>query len=88
MFTHVDLNLLWLYGGTFIFIGVSFTDLSLGKGRNKGFIKKGIKYLLRRSTPKTTVEHLATYNFIWNRGIYRWTGSTFLWAGAAFFPAS
>ena len=29
--------------------------------------------MFRKSTAKTSVEDLATYRFIWNRGIYRWT---------------
>ncbi|MEB2492774.1 MULTISPECIES: hypothetical protein [Peribacillus] len=75
MFTHVDLNLYGYMVGTFIFIGGFFYRFIAWGERppTKVFIKKGIKILLRRSTPKTTVEHLATYNFIWNRGIYRWT---------------
>ena len=44
-----------------------------GKDRQpKLFIKKGLKLLLRKSTPKTAVNHLAIYDFIRNRGLYRW----------------
>ncbi|MFD4818981.1 hypothetical protein [Peribacillus butanolivorans] len=75
MFTHVDLNLYGYMVGTIIFIGGFFYRFIAWGERppTKIFIKKGIKLLLRKSTPKTSVEHLATYNFIWNRGIYRWT---------------
>ncbi|AXN41091.1 hypothetical protein CN689_02035 [Peribacillus butanolivorans] len=75
MFTHVDLNLYGYMVGTIIFIGGFFYRFIAWGERppTKIFIKKGIKLLFRKSTPKTSVEHLATYNFIWNRGIYRWT---------------
>ncbi|MEF2094484.1 hypothetical protein V3595_07375 [Bacillus sp. CFBP9009] len=75
MFTHVDLNLYGYMVGTIIFIGGFFYRFIAWGERppTKIFIKKGIKLLFRKSTPKTSVDHLATYNFIWNRGIYRWT---------------
>jgi nitrate reductase gamma subunit len=75
MFTHIDLNLYGYVVGTVVFIGGFFYRfISWGeRPPTKIFIKKGIKLLFRKSTPKTSVEHLATYNFIWNRGIYRWT---------------
>ncbi|MDM5295066.1 hypothetical protein QUF81_18205 [Peribacillus simplex] len=75
MFTHVDLNLYGYMVGTIIFIGGFFYRFIAWGERppTKIFIKKGIKLLFKKSTPKTSVEHLATYNFIWNRGIYRWT---------------
>ncbi|MEH7346431.1 hypothetical protein V7122_21535 [Bacillus sp. JJ1532] len=75
MFTHVDLNLYGYMVGTIVFIGGFFYRFIAWGERppTKIFIKKGIKLLFRKSTPKTSVEHLATYNFIWNRGIYRWT---------------
>lgn len=75
MFTHIDLNLYGYMVGTFVFIGGFFYRFIAWGERppTKIFIKKGLKLLFRKSTPKTSVEHLATYNFIWNRGIYRWT---------------
>lgn len=75
MFTHIDLNLYGYMVGTIVFIGGFFYRFIAWGERppTKIFIKKGLKLLFRKSTPKTTVEHLATYNFIWNRGIYRWT---------------
>lgn len=75
MFTHVDLNLYGYMVGTLIFLGGFFYRFIAWGERppTKIIIKKGIKLLLRKSTPKTSVEQLATYRFIWNRGIYRWT---------------
>ncbi|HWO97203.1 MAG TPA: hypothetical protein VNM45_12905 [Bacillus sp. (in: firmicutes)] len=75
MFTHIDLNLYGYMVGTFVFVGGFFYRFIAWGERppTKIFIKKGLKLLFRKSTPKTSVEHLATYNFIWNRGIYRWT---------------
>lgn len=74
MFTHVDLNLYGYMVGTIVFIGGFFYRFIAWGERppTKIILKKGIKLLFRRSTPKTSVEHLATYRFIWNRGIYRW----------------
>lgn len=75
MFTHVDLNLYGYMVGTIIFLGGFFYRfISWGeRPPTKLLIKKGMKLLFRKSTPKTTVNHLAVYEFIWNRGIYRWT---------------
>ncbi|QVY63765.1 hypothetical protein J1899_13055 [Cytobacillus gottheilii] len=75
MFTHVDLNLYGYMVGTIIFLGGFFYRFIAWGERppTKIIIKKGIKLLFRKSTPKTSVEQLATYRFIWNRGIYRWT---------------
>lgn len=75
MFTHVDLNLYGYMVGTIVFLGGFFYRFIAWGERppTKIMIKKGIKLLFRKSTPKTSVEHLGTYNFIWNRGIYRWT---------------
>lgn len=75
MFTHVDLNLYGYMVGTIVFIGGFFYRFIAWGERppTKIFIKKGLKLLFRKSTPKTSAEHLATYRFIWNRGIYRWT---------------
>ncbi|CAG9607257.1 hypothetical protein [Pseudoneobacillus rhizosphaerae] len=75
MFTHVDLNLYGYMVGTIVFIGGFFYRFIAWGERPpaKIFIKKGIKLLFRKSTPQTTAEHLITYRFIWNRGIYRWT---------------
>ena len=74
-FTHIDLALYGYMVGTVVFIGGFFYRfISWGeRPPTKIIIKKGIKLLFRKSTPKTSVEHLATYRFIWNRGIYRWT---------------
>ncbi|MBU8878017.1 hypothetical protein BGM26_03305 [Bacillus sp. FJAT-29790] len=75
MFTHIDLNLYGYMVGTIVFLGGFFYRFIAWGERppTKIFIKKGIKLLFRKSTPQTSVEHLATYKFIWNRGIYRWT---------------
>ena len=75
MFTHIDLNLYGYMMGTLVFIGGFFYRFIAWGERppTKMIIKKGLKVLFRKSTAKTSVEHLATYRFIWNRGIYRWT---------------
>ncbi|MDF2855239.1 MAG: rane protein [Neobacillus sp.] len=74
MFTHVDLNLYGYMVGTVVFIGGFFYRFIAWGERppTKLFIKKGLKLLFRKSTAKTSVDHLAIYNFIWNRGFYRW----------------
>src|SRR5690554_6894714 len=74
-FTHIDLALYGYMVGTFVFIGGLFYRFIAWAERppTKLIIKKGIRLLFRRSTARTSVEHLATYRFIWNRGIYRWT---------------
>jgi hypothetical protein len=75
MFTHIDLNLYGYVVGTFVFIGgfcyryISWAE----RPPTKVFIKKGFKLLFRKSTPKTSVEHLVSHKFIRNRGLYRWT---------------
>ena len=65
MFTHIDLNLYGYMVGTFVFIGGFFYRFIAWGERppTKIIIKKGIKLLFRKSTPKTSVEHLATYRF-------------------------
>nr|CDQ37105.1 Nitrate reductase gamma subunit [Virgibacillus halodenitrificans] len=75
MFTHVDMNLYGYMVGTLVFLGGFFYRFIAWGERppTKIIIKKGIKLLFRKSTPKTATNHLATYKFIWNRGIYRWT---------------
>ena len=75
MFTHIDLNLYGYMMGTLVFIGGFFYRFIAWGERppTKIIIKKGLKLLFRKSTAKTSVEDLATYRFIWNRGIYRWT---------------
>lgn len=75
MFTHIDLNLYGYMVGIIVFIGGFFYRFIAWGERppTKIFIKKGMRLLFRKSTPKTSVEHLASYRFIWNRGIYRWT---------------
>jgi hypothetical protein len=75
MFTHVDLNLYGYMVGTIVFIGGFFYRFIAWGERPpaKIIIKKGLKLLLRKSTPKTSAQHLVTYRFIWNRGIFRWT---------------
>jgi hypothetical protein len=74
MFTHVDLNLYGYMVGTIIFIGGFFYRFIAWGERppTKIFIQKGLKLLKRKSTPKTAVNHLAIYDFIKNRGLYRW----------------
>src|SRR5690625_2766282 len=75
MFLHIDLNLYGYAVGTFVFIGgfcyryISWAE----RPPTKVFIKKRFKILIRKSTPKTSVEHLVTHKFIRNRGLYRWT---------------
>lgn len=75
MFTHIDLNLYGYVVGTFVFIaGFCYRYISWAeRPPTKVFIKKGLKLLFRKSTPKTSADHLVIYNFIRNRGIYRWT---------------
>ncbi|MBS4209227.1 hypothetical protein [Bacillus sp. FJAT-50079] len=75
MFTSVDLNLYGYMVGTIVFLGGFFYRFIAWGERppTKIIIKKGLKLLFRKSTPKTSVEHLATHKFIWNRGLYRWT---------------
>jgi magnesium-transporting ATPase (P-type) len=75
MFTHIDLNLYGYMVGTIVFLaGFFYRFIAWGeRPPTKIIIKKGIKLLRRKSTPKTSVEQLGTYRFIWNRGIYRWT---------------
>ncbi|MCK6259077.1 hypothetical protein LCY76_21125 [Fictibacillus sp. KIGAM418] len=75
MFTHIDLNLYGYMVGTLVFIGGFFYRFIAWAERppTKNLIKKGIRLLFRRSTPKTTTNHMVTHQFIWNRGIYRWT---------------
>lgn len=74
MFSHIDLNLYGYMVGTIVFLGGFFYRFIAWGERppTKIIIKKGINLLFRKSTPKTSVEHLATYKFIWNREIYRW----------------
>lgn len=74
-FTHLDLALYGYMVGTLVFIcGFFYRFIAWGeRPPTKIIIKKGIKLLFRKSTPKTTANHLVTYKFIWNRGWYRWT---------------
>lgn len=74
-FTHIDLGLYGYMVGTVVFIGGFFYRFIAWAERPpaKLIIIKGLRLLFRRNTPKTSVEHLATYRFIWNRGVYRWT---------------
>jgi hypothetical protein len=74
MFTHIDLNLYGYMVGTIVFIGGFFYRFIAWGERppTKIIIKKGLKLLFRKSTVKTSVNHLAIYDFIRNRGIYRW----------------
>lgn len=74
-FTHIDLALYGYMVGTVVFIGGFFYRFIAWAERppTKIIMKKGLRLLLRKSTPQTSVEHLATYRFIWNRGLYRWT---------------
>jgi hypothetical protein len=74
-FTHIDLALYGYMVGTVVFIlgflyrFIAWTD----RPPTKIILKKGLKRIARKSTPKTSVEHLITHKFIWNRGWYRWT---------------
>lgn len=83
MFTHVDLNLYGYMVGTIVFLGGFFYRFIAWGERppTKIIIKKGIKLLLRKSTPKTATTHLVTYKFIWNRGIYRWAQHVLMGGG-------
>src|SRR5699024_396340 len=74
MIIHIDLNLYGYVVGTIVYLGGFFYRfISWGeRPPTKIFIKKGIKLLFRKSTPQTAVEHLGTFRFIWNGGIYRW----------------
>lgn len=82
-FTHIDLNLYGYMVGTIVFFGGFFYRFIAWGERppTKTIFKKGIKLLFRRSTLKTTVEHLVTFRFIWNRGIFRWTQHFLIGAG-------
>lgn len=73
-FTHIDLALYGYMVGTVVFIGGFYYRFIAWAERppTKLLIKKGLKLLFRKSTPQTSMEHLATYRFIWNRGVYRW----------------
>mgnify|MGYP001402987575 CR=1 FL=1 len=73
-FTHLDLALYGYMVGTVVFIcGFFYRFIAWGeRPPTKIIIKKGLKLLFRKSTPKTTTEHLVTYKFIWKRGWYRW----------------
>ncbi|WP_284641056.1 hypothetical protein [Paenibacillus silviterrae] len=75
MFTHIDLALYGYMVGTVVFIGGFFYRFIAWAERppTKLILKKGMKLLFRKSTPQTSVEHLVTYRFIWNRSWYRWT---------------
>ena len=74
-FTHIDLALYGYMVGTVVFVGgflyrfIAWAD----RPPTNLILKKGLKLIFRRSTPKTSAEHLVTYRFIWNRGWYRWT---------------
>jgi hypothetical protein len=74
-FSHIDLALYGYMVGTVVFIGGFFYRFIAWAERppTKIIMKKGFRWIFRKSTPKTTVEHLVTYKFIWNRGWYRWT---------------
>ncbi|CAH1203901.1 hypothetical protein PAECIP111893_02113 [Paenibacillus plantiphilus] len=74
-FTHIDMALYGYMVGTFVFIAGFFYRFIAWAERPpaKLILTKGLKLLLRRSTPQTTAEHLVTYQFIWHRGWYRWT---------------
>ncbi len=73
-FTHIDLALYGYMVGTLVFIGGFLYRFSAWAERPPAniILKKGLKLLFRRSTMKTSAEHLATYRFVWNRGWYRW----------------
>lgn len=74
MFTHLDLNLYGYMVGTFVFIGGFFYRFIAWGERppTKIIIKKGLKLLFRKSSLKTSANHLVTQKFVWNRGVYRW----------------
>ncbi|NRD78037.1 hypothetical protein HPT25_11635 [Bacillus sp. BRMEA1] len=74
MFTHIDLNLYGYMVGTIVFIGGFFYRFIAWGERppTKNIIKKGLRLLFRKSTLKTVVGHLAVFDFIRKRGVYRW----------------
>ncbi|EFM12193.1 conserved hypothetical protein [Paenibacillus curdlanolyticus YK9] len=73
-FTHIDLALYGYMVGTVVFICGFFYRFMAWADRppTKIILRKGIKLLLRKSTPATAADHLVVYRFIWNRGWYRW----------------
>ncbi|MCI3921224.1 hypothetical protein MO973_13385 [Paenibacillus sp. TRM 82003] len=73
-FTHIDLALYGYMVGTVVFIlGFLYRFLAWAeRPPTKLILKKGLKRVFRKSTPKVSVEHLVTHKFIWNRGWYRW----------------
>lgn len=73
-FTHIDLALYGYMVGTVVFIGGFFYRFMAWGDRppTRIILKKGIRLLLRKSTPKTAADQLVVYRFIWNRGWYRW----------------
>ncbi|UUZ85029.1 hypothetical protein LJK88_16405 [Paenibacillus sp. P26] len=74
-FTHLDLALYGYMVGTVVFIcGFFYRFLAwFDRPPTKVILRKGLRALVRKSTPQTAAEHLVTYRFIWNRGWYRWT---------------
>ncbi|WP_128893993.1 hypothetical protein [Longirhabdus pacifica] len=74
-FTHLDLNLYGYMVGTIIFLAGFFYRFMAWAERppTKVFIQKGKKLLFRKNTASTSVDHMVSHKFIWNRGIYRWT---------------
>lgn len=73
-FTHLDLALYGYMVGTVVFIGGFFYRFMAWADRppTRIILRKGIRLLLRKSTPATTADHLVVHKFIWNRSWYRW----------------
>ncbi|MFC0414795.1 hypothetical protein ACFFHH_04900 [Cytobacillus solani] len=74
LFIHIDLNLYGYMVGTLVFIGGFFYRfISWGeRPPTKILIKKGIKLLFTKTTPKIAVQNLAIFDFIKKRGVERW----------------
>jgi hypothetical protein len=85
MFTHIDLNLYGYMVGTIVFLGGFFYRFIAWGERppTKIIIQKGLKLLFSKRTARTAISHLAIFNFIRNRGLYRWVQHILIGWGCA-----